>query len=53
CHILQQEMLGEYKEKRWNQIMKMSGIHKLTYKYDQELDIRGSMLEYLLVNETV
>ena len=53
CHILQQEMLGEYKEKRWNQIMKMSGIHKLTYKYDQELDIRGSMLEYLLGNETV
>lgn len=47
CHILQQEMLGEYDEKRWEQLMGMSGIHKLSYKYDQSFDIRGTMLEHL------
>ncbi len=48
CHVLQQEMLGPYSEKRWRQIMKMSGIHKLTYKYDTDTDVTGSMLEHLL-----
>lgn len=48
CHILQQEMLGDYNEKRWKQLMGMSGIHKLTYKYDQRLSIQGTMLEHLL-----
>lgn len=48
CHILQQEMLESYSEKRWNQIMKMSGIHKITYKYDQTINIKNTMLEHLI-----
>ena len=51
CHILQQEMLGEYNEKRWNQIMKMSGIHKITYKYDEKHSLSGTMLEHLIQQE--
>ncbi len=50
CHIMQQEMLGEYRERRWKQILGMSGIHKLTYKYDSNQGIEGTMLEYLLHN---
>lgn len=48
CHILQLELLHPYSEKRWNQIMRMSGIHKLTYKYDADFDISGTMLEHFL-----
>lgn len=48
CHILQQEMMEKYNPTRWKQIMSMSGIHKLTYKYDQDRDISGTMLEHFL-----
>ncbi len=48
CHILQFEMLKPYDKKRWDQIMKMSGIHKLTYKYDESKDIKGTMLDHLI-----
>ncbi len=48
CHIMQHEMLNGYDEFRFDQIMKMSGIHKLTYKYDTSADIKGTMLEHLL-----
>ena len=47
-HMLQLEMLKPYEEHRWRQICGMSGIHKLTYKYDQEQDIRGTMLAHVL-----
>ncbi|MCR5279031.1 MAG: capsular polysaccharide synthesis protein [Lachnospiraceae bacterium] len=48
CHILQLEMQKPFEKKRWDQIMRMSGIHKLTYKYDPSVDIGGTMLEYLI-----
>ncbi len=46
CHMLQHEMRSPYNELRWNHIMRMSGIHKLTYKYDP-FDIKGTMLEHV------
>ena len=48
CHILQHEMLKPYDELRWDHIMRMSGVHKLTYKYDTSADTKGSMLDHLL-----
>ncbi len=48
CHILQLELLHPYSELRWKQIMQMSGIHKLTYKYNAGADISGTMLEHFL-----
>ena len=35
-HILQDELFDEYDEKRFNQIMEMSSIHKLSYKFAEE-----------------
>lgn len=47
-HVMQLEMMKPYDVHRWKQICTMSGIHKLTYKYDAEKDISGTMLEYVL-----
>lgn len=47
-HMLQLEMLKPYEEHRWQQICGMSGIHKLTYKYDREQNLDGTMLEHIL-----
>ena len=53
CHILQLEMLNSYDPLRYSHIMKMSGIHKLTYKYDRATDISGTMLEHLICQSLV
>ena len=47
CHILQKEISKPFDDFRYESILKMSGIHKLTYKYDP-FDIKGTMLEHLL-----
>ena len=48
CHVLQHEMMEPFSEERYQQILGMSGIHKLTYKYDQCSELRGTFLEYIL-----
>lgn len=48
CHILQLEMLKPYNRSRYEQILRMSDVHKLTYKYDKDIDISGSFLEKIL-----
>ncbi len=48
CHILQLEMFKQYSEYRWKQIMNMSGIHKLSYKYDRSVSIKGTNFEHFL-----
>ena len=52
CHLLQHEMLAPYDELRWRHIMQCSGVHKLTYKYDTNANIRGTMLEHLLKKDS-
>ena len=47
CHILQKEMQRPFDDFRYESILKMNGIHKLTYKYDP-FDIKGTMLEHVL-----
>lgn len=47
-HIMQSEMLESYKEHRWKQLCKMAGVHKLTYKYDESVNLDGTVLEHIL-----
>ncbi|MCR5120088.1 MAG: capsular polysaccharide synthesis protein [Lachnospiraceae bacterium] len=47
AHVLQHDMFLHFSEKRWGQILKMSDVHKLTYKYE-ERDISGTFLEYVM-----
>lgn len=37
-HIMQREMMEDYIENRYKEIIKMSSFHKLTYKYDKAAD---------------
>ncbi len=53
CHMLQHEMKEPFDQLRWEQIMKMSGIHKMTYKYDASFDFSGTMLEHMLDQPSV
>ncbi len=48
CHVLQKEMLQPYDPLRYSHILKMSGIHKLTYKYDLSQKTDGTMLAHVL-----
>lgn len=32
CHIMQAELFNKYDKKRWNQLCKISSVHKLTWK---------------------
>ncbi len=47
AHVLQHDMFLTFNEKRWEQILKMSDVHKLTYKYEDR-DISGTFLEYVM-----
>ncbi len=48
-HILQRELNNPYNEKRWNQLLRMSDIHKLSYKIDISKD-GDSFYHHLLVD---
>ncbi len=47
-HIMQREMFKPFSEKRFEQLKAMSPIHKLTYKYDETQDIKGTILEHII-----
>ncbi len=49
----QSELLNQYTEERWNEIKKISGVHKLTHKQSvltkkKEFDIKGTFYEKLI-----
>lgn len=48
CFILGRELNNPYDKKRMEQILKMSKLHKLTYKLN--ITIQNSMYEYILKN---
>lgn len=53
---LQGELLNKFSEERWNQIKKISGIHKLTHKQSvltkkKNIDISGTFYEKLIKGE--
>lgn len=47
CLILQRELFNKYSEKRFNQIKKMSAVHKLTYKFKNK-DISETFYDFIL-----
>ena len=52
----QGELLSQYSEERWNEIKKISGIHKLTHKQSvltkkKDFDITGTFYEKLIKGE--
>ena len=47
AHVLQHDLFKPYGKRRWEQIIAMSDVHKLTYKYQDEVT-KGSFLDYLL-----
>ena len=49
----QGELLNQFSEERWNEIKKISGIHKLTHKQSvltkkKEIDTNGTFYEYII-----
>ena len=53
---LQGELLNQFSEKRWEEIKKISGVHKLTHKQSvltkkKEFDIKGTFYEKLVNGE--
>ena len=51
CHVLQYELMEEFREGRWKQILKMSDVHKLTYTGDNSQAGKGTFLAHLLADE--
>ena len=49
CHVMQRELFNQFDQKRFEQIKKMSAVHKLTYKFANK-EIAGTFYEYILKN---
>ena len=49
CHVMQRELFNQFDQKRFEQIKKMSAVHKLTYKFANK-EIAGTIYEYILKN---
>ena len=47
CHILQRELFDKYDEYRFEQLKKMSAVHKLTYKFGEK-KLSETIYEYLM-----
>ena len=47
CHVMQRELFNKFDQKRFEQIKKMSAVHKLTYKFANQ-ETAGTIYEYLL-----
>lgn len=47
-HILQLEMLEDFNQQRFDQIMSLTTLHKLTYKYNLNEVLENSTLRYIL-----
>lgn len=50
-HILQNELFENYSETRFKQIMEMSSIHKLSYKFcEEQFEKKNTIYQYLKMN---
>ncbi|MBR4246583.1 MAG: capsular polysaccharide synthesis protein [Treponema sp.] len=49
CHIMQRELFNQFEQIRFDQIKKMSAVHKLTYKFGEQ-KLSKTIYEYLLRN---
>ncbi len=48
AHVMQMEMLHTYTDSRWEQLCGMSCVHKLTWKYDINADLKGTILRHIM-----
>lgn len=48
-HVLMFELSSDYTNERWEQLMKMSGIHKLQ-RYEDYSDLKNSNYCHILTN---
>lgn len=47
-HLLQTFMLEKYQKDIFNEIISLTPIHKLTYKYNKDLNIEGAFIDKIL-----
>ena len=50
CNILQMELFNLFSSKRFLQIMEMSPIHKLTYKFEEDATLQDSTFYKFIIN---
>lgn len=50
AHTLAYNYYKKYNEEEWNEITKLSFIHKLTYKIDKDKKIEGTFYEHIIKN---
>ena len=48
CYWLQNNLFTKFSEEKWQEAVHFSNIHKLTYKYKQDVSIEKSFLEFVL-----
>ena len=49
--ILRQNIFSQFDEDYWNELKKVTSIHKLTYKLDMPSNIAGTYYEYIIKNK--
>lgn len=52
-HIMQNELFGEYSEKRFAHYVQMGDFHKLTYKFSEYQDTKNTVYEAILNKENI
>lgn len=48
CYLLEKNYFTQYQSELWNEILEKCNIHKLSYKYDHQRNIDGTILEKIL-----
>ena len=48
AHTLAYNLYKPYNQDDWDEINKLSFIHKLTYKIDKRKNLRGTFYEYII-----
>lgn len=52
-HIMQNELFGEYSEKRFAHYVQMGDFHKLTYKFSEHQNTKNTVYEAILNKENI
>ena len=48
CHVMQLELTHPYTETRWRQLLSMTPVHKLTWRYDSSAQQPGTVLDHII-----
>lgn len=50
AHTVSLNLYKKYNKEEWNEILKLSTIHKLTYKIDKNKDLKNTFYDYIINN---